>query len=88
MNHRQVIVKSGAIEPLVGLMGNGSRSDKNTPPERAAAVLSDLARLVETKTDLARAGGILPLVTMLSSGCEDARKNAACALFHLFEHYV
>lgn len=83
VNHRQVIVKSGAIEPLVGLMGNGSRSDKNTPPERAAAVLSDLARLVETKTDLARAGGILPLVTMLSSGCEDARKNAACALFHL-----
>ena len=81
--NRTAIVQAGGIEPIVGLLGNGQRADKNTPPERAAAVLSDLARLAESKVEIPRAGGIAPLVTMLNSSCEDAQTYAACALRHL-----
>ena len=81
--NRTAIVQAGGIEPIVGLLGNGQRADKNTPPERAAAVLADLARLAESKVEIPRAGGIAPLVTMLNSSCEDAQTYAACALRHL-----
>ena len=81
--HRQVIVKSGGIEPLVTLMGNGQRADLRTPPERAAAVLSDLARIAESKVEIAQAGGIGPLVKMLASGCIESETHAVTALFHL-----
>lgn len=80
---RTAIVHAGAIEPLVQLLGSGTRSEKGTPPERAAAVLSDLARFSEGKVEMARAGGIKPLVLMLSSTCDSARTHASCALRHL-----
>jgi len=80
---RQIIVHAGAIAPLVGLLGNGQRADKNTPPERAAAVLADLSRISESKVEIPRAGGIGPLVTMLDSACEDAQTYAVCALRYL-----
>lgn len=83
VNHRTVLSKACAIEPLVSLLGNGSRSDKNTPPERAAAVIAELSRIADCKVEIARAGGILPLVVMLSSKCEDAQQHASCAVFHL-----
>ena len=81
--NRTAIVHAGAIEPLVQLLGNGMRSEKETPPERAAAVLADLARFSESKVEIGRCGGIEPLVMMMSSSCEDARMHAACALRHL-----
>ena len=81
--NRATIVQAGAIEPLVGLLGNGQRADQNTPPERAAAVLADLARIGESKVEIARAGGIGPLVNMLSSSFEDSQTHAACALRYL-----
>ena len=81
--NRSTIVHAGAIVPLVGLLGNGQRADKNTPPERAAAVLADLARISESKVEIPRAGGIAPLVIMLDSSCKDAQTFAACALRYL-----
>ena len=81
--NRSLMVKAGAIEPLVGLLGNGQRADIGTPPERAAAVLGDLARLAESKVEIGRAGGIGPLVRMLSSSCKESQAHAVGALFHL-----
>ena len=81
--NRQALAQAGAIEPLVALLGHGHSCDSNTPPERAAAVLADLARLSDVKERIASAGGLGPLVAMLSSGSEDAQTHAAAALHHL-----
>lgn len=81
--HRTNIVKAGAIPSLVSLLGNGQRADAKTPPERAAAVLADLARIAESKIEIANAGGVAPLVVMLSSSCESSQTNATVALFHM-----
>ena len=80
---RATLVTSGAIAPLVQLLGTGTRADLNTPPERAAAVLAELAKLAESKAEIAAAGGLDPLVAMLSSQCRQAQTHAACALLHL-----
>ena len=82
-NHRNAIVKAGAIQPLVVLLGNGQRAESGTPPERAAAVLADLSRLAESKVEIARCGGIQPLVTLLSSSSQRSQTHSAVALFHL-----
>lgn len=82
-SHRTVIVKAGAVAPLVGLLGNGQRAELHTPPERAAAVLADIARLAESKVEIPSSGGIAPLVTMLSSSCVESHTHATTALFHL-----
>ena len=67
----------------MALLGNGNMADPKTPPERAAAVLADLARLSEAKVGIGNAGGIPPLVMMLSSGAEVSETHAATALWHL-----
>lgn len=81
--NRAAIVSAGAIFPLVTLLGNGQMAETKTPPERAAAVLADLARLSESKMAIAEAGGIPPLVSMLSSNSEQSQTHAATALWHL-----
>lgn len=81
--HRVAIVKAGAIEPLVLLLGNGQRAENGTPPERAAAVLADVARLAESKDEIAKCNGIAPLAAILSSASENSTTHAACAMFHL-----
>jgi len=79
---RAAIVKAGAIEPLVALLGTGHRADLHTPPERAAAVLADLSRIADSKAEIARCSGIAPLVKMLSSTCKEGQAHAAMALYH------
>ena len=80
---RDMICKAGAISPLVILLGNGQRADKNTPPERAACALAELVRLNQGKIDVGRKEGLPPLVLMLTSTCDEARTHAASALWHL-----
>ena len=80
---RTSIAKAGAVVPLVQLLGNGRRADLNTPTERAAAVLSELVRLAESKVEVVRTGGLEPLVAMLFSPCLESQAHAACALWHL-----
>ena len=80
---RTAIVKAGAISPLVSLLGNGMRAEDGTPPERAAAVLAELARLAESKHEIATCGGLDPLVKLLSSSSEASRTHAAAALYRL-----
>ncbi|KOO32623.1 hypothetical protein Ctob_013926 [Chrysochromulina tobinii] len=82
-SNRHVIVISGAVEPLVRLLGNGQSCETNTPPERAAAVLADLARLSEAKVRIAQSNGICAFVTMLSSSSAESQTHAAVALCHL-----
>ena len=82
-SNRHVIVTSGAVEPLVRLLGNGQSCETNTPPERAAAVLADLARLPEAKVRIAQSNGICAFVTMLSSSSAESQTHAAVALCHL-----
>jgi hypothetical protein len=45
---RKELVSAGAIQPLVRLLGDGRRTENDTPQERAAAVLADLARSGES----------------------------------------
>ena len=80
---RSTIVQAGAISPLIELMGNGQRADLHTPPERAAAVLANLAKVSESKVEVANAGGIGPLVTMLCSPCQESQTHACAALRYL-----
>ena len=65
--NRKAITAAAAIPPLVRLLGDGRRTRKDTPQERAAAVLADLARSGDNKKKIVEAGGIQPLVAMLSS---------------------
>ena len=80
-NNRKAILAANAIKSLVSLIGDGRRVRKETPQERAAAVLADLARLGEAKVAITNAGGVGALVAMLSS--PDAQTHASAALFHL-----
>ena len=80
--NRTAIVKASAIGPLVRLLGNGTRAENGTPPERAAAVLADLARLAESKVEIAEHDGLAPLVKLLSSS-ERGKRHSVCALYHL-----
>ena len=54
-----------------------------TPQERGVALLAGLARLGENKFAIASAGGIAPLVLMLSSEAPEVLTSASCALWHL-----
>ena len=54
-----------------------------TPQERAAAVLADLARSGDNKKRIVDAGGVVPLVAMLSSGSPEAQTHAAGAIWQL-----
>lgn len=81
--NRRAITTADAIAPLVRLLGDGRQVRANTPQERAAAVLADLARMGENKLAIVANGGVRPLVAMLSSDAPEARSQAAGALWHL-----
>ena len=69
--------------PLVKLLGDGRGVRTKTPQERAAAVLADLARFGDNKKTIVEAGGVTPLVVMLSSDSPEAQTHASGALWHL-----
>jgi vacuolar protein 8 len=79
--NRLAIAESGAIPPLVHLLGDGRNA--TTPQVRAAAVLADLARAGENKTAIVNAGGVQPLVKMLTCANVDAQVASSSALSHL-----
>jgi hypothetical protein len=80
---RKTVAQADAVAPLVALLGNGQRADLNTPPERSAAVLANLAPLMEVKMSTVREGGLQPICTMLSSACAEAQAHAVCSVWHL-----
>ena len=80
---RTAIMKAGAIPSLVRLLGDGSRAGDGTPQQLAALVLTDLARSDDSHDVIASAGGIAPLVAMLSSKSERAQTSAASVLWNL-----
>ena len=79
--NRTVIAQAGAIPPLVQLLGDGRNANKSQV--RAAAALSDLARVSENKQAIVSAGGIQPLVTMLVSSSVEAQAKASAAVWQL-----
>ena len=81
--NRKAITVADAIPPLIRLMGDGRRVRTDTPQERAAAVLADLARSGENKETIVEERGVPPLVAMLSSESPEAQTHAAGALWHL-----
>ena len=82
MTYRISISEAGAIAPLVRQLGDGFRVENDTPQERAASVLADLARSSESKEEIVEAGGVLLLVRMLRSNSNKAQTSAAVALAH------
>lgn len=81
--YRNAIYEAGAIPPLVRQLGDGLRVENDTPQERAACVLADLARSPESKDDIVEAKGVEPLVRMLGSRSNKAQTAASVALSHL-----
>lgn len=82
-DNRTAITAHGAIQPLIRLMGDGKSARTDTPQERAAAVLCDLARGAENKETIVAEKGVPPLVAMLSCPSPEAQTHAAGALWHL-----
>ena len=80
---RRTITAANAIAPLVRLLGDGRRVRADTPQERAAAVLADLAKFGENKSAIVEAGGVSPLVAMLESASPEATCHAAASLNQL-----
>jgi hypothetical protein len=80
---RKAIAAANAIEPLIHLLGDGRRVKSDTPQERAAAVVAELARSGENKVKIVAAGGAPPLVAMVSSESPKAQTHAAAALWQL-----
>lgn len=82
--NRKAITAAGAIKPLVTLLGDGRRAKEETPQERSAAVLADLAKYGENKLAIVEAGGVPPLVAMLSlDACVSAQTHSSGAIFQL-----
>ena len=83
VTYRNAIYEAGAIPPLVRQLGDGLRVENDTPQERAACVLADLARSGDSKEDIVAAGGVLPLVRMLGSASHKAQTAACVVMCHL-----
>ena len=81
--NRKAITACEAIAPLVRLLGDGRRVRTETPQERAAAVLADLARLGENRLSIVKEGGAQALVAMLSADSGQAQTHAAATLSHI-----
>lgn len=85
------IVDSGAIKPLIVMLTKaaddeevGKRASSDLANELAALVLVRLARSNEMVCrEIARAGGVPPLVTLLTSKCLGAQQQAASLLSEL-----
>ena len=80
-DNKAVIVRAGAIEPLVAMLRGGSAGAQ----EQAAGALSRLADNTDNGVAIAQAGAIEPLVALLKSGSEGGQEAAAAALCHLVE---
>ena len=65
--NRKAITAANAIEPLVRLLGDGRRVRAKTPQERAAAVLSNLARSGDNKKAIVEAGSVASRLWRCSS---------------------
>ena len=78
LENRKAISAAKAVVPLSQLLGDGMKVQDNTPQERAATVLADLARLGENKLLLVDSAAAL--VAMLSSDSPIAKTSAAGAL--------
>lgn len=83
VTYRNAIMEAGAVPPLVRQLGDGLRVENDTPQERAACVLADLARSAEAKVVIGECLGVEPLVRMLSSTSDMAQTAASIALGHL-----
>ena len=82
-DNRTAITAANAIDPLVRILGDGRRARADTPQERAAAVLADLARSGENKQSIVDTGAVPPLVMMLTSEYQVVQTHAASTLAHL-----
>ena len=83
VTYRNAIAEAGAVPPLVRQLGDGLRVENDTPQERAACVLADLARASECKDEIVQSGGVEPLVRMLGSTSDNAQTAACIAVSHL-----
>ena len=81
---RETIVSAGGIQALIDSLGGGKLSA--VAQEHAATVLSSLAASAVNAISVKEAGGIEPLVHLLSSGIKDAKRSAALALAQLAHH--
>ena len=81
LENRNTIAAAGAIPSLVRLLGDGRNA--NESQVRAAAALGDLARVSENKQAIVNAGGIEPLVIMLTSSSVEAQAKASAAVWQL-----
>ena len=79
--HRTTVARASAIPSLVRLLGDG-RNVKTTQVHSAAA-LCELARAAENRELVVSAGGVEPLVGMLTSASVEAQSRACAAVFHL-----
>ena len=71
-----LIVKEGAIPPLVALLENGTDEAK----EIAAAALGNLATIHSNAVSIVSAGAIPPLVGLLENGADYVKEMAATAI--------
>jgi hypothetical protein len=84
---RAAVMKAGAIRHLVNLLGGGESIQDGSAAERAATTLWLLTGDAETLDDIADAGGIRPLVAMLSgTQSPSAQTSAAGTLWRLAAH--
>ena len=74
-NHGK-IAETGAIQPLVALLRNGTDESK----EMAAGALYSLACTDDNEVLIARAGAIPPLVALLRNGTDESKATAAGVL--------
>ena len=85
---RAAIAEFGGIAPLVAMVSNGTRAQK----ENAAAALRVLAANEANKVAIARAGGIAPLIAMTRDGTAAQKKYAArtylCLLTYLLAYLL
>jgi len=80
---KTLIVKAGAVAPLIRLLKEG-------PLESRGYAAGALAALADGSTDnqaaIVAACGLAPLVSLLEAGCPDASRRAASALTHVALH--
>ena len=78
--NRQLIFELGAIKPLIGMLA----TDGEIAPELAAVILVRLSRTnSDVSVEIARSGGVIPLVKLVSGGSAGAQQQAAACLAEL-----
>ncbi|XP_073103186.1 U-box domain-containing protein 4 isoform X2 [Elaeis guineensis] len=79
MENRVLIVKCGAVPPLVSLL----HSKVKRVQENAVTALLNLSINDNNKVSIVEAGAIEPLIHVLEYGSAEAKENSAAALFSL-----